>query len=145
MAEARASIVFCDDYREEVHGKFSLMGLYAGYLGLPAPRSELPKLCVVTMFELPRLAQYPKISVSVDWAQQTVSFDLDTQALTRAPSPPPGAPVDRIWISVPAQAVLISLEAGQTLSATASFGDTVLAHAQLAVVHNERLDLQPGS
>jgi hypothetical protein len=142
MTEARASIVFCDDYREEVNGKFSLMGLYSGYLGLPAPRSELPKLCVVTMFELPRLAQYPKISVSVDWAQQTTSFDLDVQALTRAPAPPPGAPTDRIWISIPAQGVLIPLEAGQTLSATAHFGNAVLAQAKLAVVHNEKLDLQ---
>lgn len=142
MAEARASIVFCDDYRQEVHGKFSLMGLYSGYLGLPAPKSELPKLCVVTMFELPRLSQYPKISIVVDWAQQTTNFDLDVHALTQAPAPPPGAPTDRIWISFPVQGVLIPLEVGQTLSAKACYGEAVLAHTELAVVHNEIRRLQ---
>lgn len=39
--------IFCDDMRNEVNGKFSLMGVFGGLMYLPGFPAVLPKLCAV--------------------------------------------------------------------------------------------------
>jgi hypothetical protein len=48
-----AHTIFCDDVRQEVGGKMSLMGIYTGDLLVPQQPWVLPKLCVVTTVVTP--------------------------------------------------------------------------------------------
>lgn len=47
--------IFCDDVRNEVGGKLSLMGCYSGELSVPSFPMTLPKLCMHFSFVFDRL------------------------------------------------------------------------------------------
>lgn len=48
-----ARFVFCDDFRQEVNGKHSLMGVYGQVMGVSGSPAALPKLVAVTSLSLP--------------------------------------------------------------------------------------------
>ncbi|MDD2774459.1 MAG: hypothetical protein PHU06_00740 [Gallionella sp.] len=49
-AHFSCSAIFCDDIRQELHGKMSLMGIYNGSMYVPVFPIVLPKICA--FFEL---------------------------------------------------------------------------------------------
>ncbi|MCA8492537.1 DUF6941 family protein [Burkholderia arboris] len=46
-------VVYCDDVRSEIGGKFTLVGVYSSDLQVPTAPVALPKLCVVSTFVVP--------------------------------------------------------------------------------------------
>jgi len=76
------STIFCDDIRQEVGGKLSLMGVYSGVMFLQALPATLPKLCVsltaLTSTECP----FQKISFKILKGDDLlVENDLDANQL----------------------------------------------------------------
>lgn len=55
--------IFCDDIRNEINGKISLMGIFGNLMYLPEFPAVLPKLCAVLT-----------VSISKDRPLQSVSF-----------------------------------------------------------------------
>jgi hypothetical protein len=53
MSRSNMVALFCDDVRNEVGNKLSLMGVYGQDLLLPELPATLPKLCAVMMLDLP--------------------------------------------------------------------------------------------
>lgn len=47
MIPRHVETIFCDDIRQEIGGKLSLMGIYSGALFVPAFPATLPKLCLL--------------------------------------------------------------------------------------------------
>lgn len=47
-------VVYCDDIRQEVGEKTSLIGLYNGQLGVPDFPCSLPKLCIIVSVSTPK-------------------------------------------------------------------------------------------
>lgn len=59
------STIFCDDIRQEVGGKLSLMGIYSGVMFVHAFPIILPKLCVSITAITPSKKPFKKISFKV--------------------------------------------------------------------------------
>ena len=57
--------LYCDDIRQEVGGKVSLMGIYTGMMYLPEMPALLPRICV-----------YSSLSVPIDDAIDHIEFEL---------------------------------------------------------------------
>jgi hypothetical protein len=78
------STIFCDDIREEVTGKKSLMGVYTGVMMLVgAAPTVIPQLCVLTTIRLdhkmlPKKATVKIIFEDEDFAEQIIS-SMDTE------------------------------------------------------------------
>jgi hypothetical protein len=47
MIPRHVETIFCDDIRQEIGGKLSLIGIYSGALFVPAFPATLPKLCLL--------------------------------------------------------------------------------------------------
>jgi hypothetical protein len=54
MSRPQLEVVFCDDVRQEIGNKQSLIGVYSGDLLVKHLPAVLPKLCVVATLRLPR-------------------------------------------------------------------------------------------
>lgn len=53
MANRFITSIYCDDVREEVGGKRSFIGVYAGQLIVQSAPAVLPKLCVIVIISTP--------------------------------------------------------------------------------------------
>lgn len=89
MAEIRASTpfgrtIFCDDIRQEVGGKITIIGVYSGVMFVlgEAPY-HLPKFCFLVEYAEGKNANSPPIALQIflpgdDEEQPSFSFDLPT-------------------------------------------------------------------
>lgn len=135
---AEATILFCEEYRQEAHGKFSLLGMFAGYLGVSVPEYIMPRLCVVALIKLKRQTDGPKLTLTLRLGDEVLaSQEGDLKLLEDAPLPPPGAPSDEIWLSVPLQGTNVMLRAGLSLHADLLLGDVRIASSSLAIVSHK--------
>lgn len=60
-----AHSVFCDDIRQEVGGKLTLVGVYSGALLVPTFPTVLPKLCIVLDIVTPADKPFQQLKVRV--------------------------------------------------------------------------------
>lgn len=59
-----AHVVYCDDIRQEIGAKTSLIGLYNGQLGVPEYPCALPKLCIVVSVSTPKEQMFGDLSLT---------------------------------------------------------------------------------
>lgn len=65
MTTESMNIVFCDDIREEVGSKRSLMGIYQAEMFVSAMPIMLPKLCAFVTLTFPNQKEISKIEVKI--------------------------------------------------------------------------------
>jgi hypothetical protein len=89
MVNKSIRAIYCDDVRQEVGGKVSLMGIYNSDMILPSFPAILPKLCVQLTITLP-YDQPPKKSVRVlllNNADVLAEMSIDEESLANTPLP----------------------------------------------------------
>jgi hypothetical protein len=97
--------IFCDDIREEVRGKVSLIGVYSGVLTIAAPLPILlPRFCIrVTYLERPGESDEPveiRVYLPHDDDVATVRQPLDMGTLRKSVPPAPFEGSERFLTSV---------------------------------------------
>ena len=74
MTENRTVIAqFCDDFRQEIGNKFSLMGCYGTDLYVPQFPITLPKLCVFVYVRTPKENPFGTLTLRVMRAEQALA------------------------------------------------------------------------
>jgi hypothetical protein len=74
MTEHRTVIAqFCDDFRQEIGNKFSLMGCYGTDLYVPQFPITLPKLCVFVYVRTPKENPFGTLTLRVMRAEQALA------------------------------------------------------------------------
>lgn len=74
MTENRTVIAqFCDDFRQEIGNKFSLMGCYGTDLFVPTFPITLPKLCVFVYVRTPKDNPFETLTLRVMRAEQALA------------------------------------------------------------------------
>ena len=64
---------FCDDVRQEIGNKFSLMGCYGADLYVPAFPITLPKLCVFVIARTPREQPFERLTLRLVRGSEVLS------------------------------------------------------------------------
>lgn len=73
-----AHAVFCDDIRQEMGGKITLVGIYQGQCLVPAIPCSLAKLCVSITISAPRSSPPKAVQVKGTYAgAEVISMNLD--------------------------------------------------------------------
>lgn len=133
MSDHHATVIFCDDFRQELGGKFSLMGLYAGYLAIPVEATRLPKFVAVVLADLGRDTPTPQVSIELKFDDQAVEMVAEPDPLSE--QVPKGAPVGRLHVALPLQATNVPVIAGTTVFTVAvRVGEELIGKGTLPVV-----------
>lgn len=80
MIARQVQTVFCDDIRQEVNGKLSLIGVYGGNMLVPAFPVIIPKLCLLVKILAPADDPINSMTVRVlrnDEVLQEINIDED--------------------------------------------------------------------
>ncbi|HJE71432.1 DUF6941 family protein [Pseudomonas oryzihabitans] len=88
-----AHVLYCDDIRNEVGNKLTLVGVYQGALVSAQIPALLPKLCVVLTLHTPKERMFEQVSVIGTYEdQEAFRMELGEEDLTSitAEMPPPG-------------------------------------------------------
>lgn len=82
------SVVFCDDVRQEVAGKLTFVGAYAGHMMLTANLPVvLPQICAVTTFRLaPPTEQIKAVFKILKSGQDEPLFEMEADIPAAQPS-----------------------------------------------------------
>lgn len=74
--------IYCDDIREEVGGKRSFMGVYAGGLTVQNAPVVLPRLCVIVILNTPMNRPFTKCVIRILRDDETMAeMQLESEAL----------------------------------------------------------------
>lgn len=72
--------ILCDDVREEIGNKISLMGIYDDNIVLPVLPAVLPKLCIyINMIDVSKDVTAFKVKVSVPGKDSPIEFNIPAQ------------------------------------------------------------------
>jgi hypothetical protein len=83
-----AHAVFCDDIRQEVGGKITLVGIYAGQCLVPSIPCSLPKLCLVLNISATRAAPVQSVTVTGAFAgNEVLNMTLDKNHIAEIMDP----------------------------------------------------------
>lgn len=83
-----AHVTYCDDIRQEVGGKITLVGIYAGQCLVPMIPCALPKLCVVINIAATRADPITSAVVTGAYAGSEVfSMDLGDEQIAQIMAP----------------------------------------------------------
>ena len=80
---------FCDDVRQEIGNKFSLMGCYGTDLYVPAFPITLPKLCAFVHVRTPRERPFERLSLRLVRGEDVLSELVANPEKLNAGDPPP--------------------------------------------------------
>ena len=91
MTSSRIVIAqFCDDVRQEIGNKFSLMGCYGTDLYVPSFPITLPKLCAFVHVRTPRESPFERLTLRLVRADEVLSELVADPEKLNAGEPPPG-------------------------------------------------------
>ena len=88
MIERSLSGIFCDDIREELRGKKSLIGCYGGIMEVSSFPITLPKLCVHTILQTPGTRPFKVVKVFV-LQDEDILAEGELPAVEQTPSKEP--------------------------------------------------------
>jgi len=88
MIERSLSGIFCDDIREEVRGKKSLIGCYSGVMEVSDFPITLPKLCVHAILQTPGTRPFRTVKVFV-LQDEDILAEGELPAMEQAPAQEP--------------------------------------------------------
>ncbi len=121
MSKPTIHVIYCDDIRNELGNKLSLMGIYDSELVVPAFPMTLPKLCAQILIRFQGQI-LPKESMKIELLNGDVSmavFELDKKSLeaVEIPTAEDHVPVDERSVSIQVHFILapFSLEGPSTL------------------------------
>ena len=80
---------FCDDVRQEIGNKFSLMGCYGTDLYVPAFPFTLPKLCAFVHVRTPRERPFERLALRLVRGEDVLSELVANPEKLNAGDPPP--------------------------------------------------------
>lgn len=80
---------FCDDVRQEIGNKFSLMGCYGTDLYVPSFPIRLPKLCAFVHVRTPREQPFERLTLRLVRADEVLSELVANPEKLNAGDPPP--------------------------------------------------------
>jgi len=80
---------FCDDVRQEIGNKFSLMGCYGTDLYVPSFPITLPKLCAFVHVRTPRESPFERLTLRLVRADEVLSELVADPEKLNAGEPPP--------------------------------------------------------
>jgi len=133
--DATVSIVFCDDFRLELGGKCSIMGVYRGFMSVPDVYPALPKFVVLSQVCSAAEHEGAPCSVTLNYEGRTVSratFNLGSP--DRSP-PSIAAGMDRkIFASVPIEIVGFQVKGHSVMEAEFAMDGEVLGREALVFV-----------
>lgn len=76
--------IYCDDIRQEVGGKITLVGIYAGQCLVPSIPCALPKLCAILNFSATRADPITSITVVGSFAgNEAFNMNLDAVQISQ--------------------------------------------------------------
>lgn len=92
MADRFISIQFCDDIRQEVGNKLSLMGCYPGAIQVERTPVTLPKLCAIVKVYTPLGRPFTRLAVRIVRDDQTLAeLTFAPESLASPADPPAGS------------------------------------------------------
>lgn len=80
---------FCDDVRQEIGNKFSLMGCYGTDLYVPAFPITLPKLCAFVYVRTPRERPFERLALQLMRGEDVLSELVANPEKLNTGDPPP--------------------------------------------------------
>jgi hypothetical protein len=105
-----AYTLFCEDYRPELGGKFSAIGIYPAELGISEDTRTFPKFVIITVASLTVHQFRAGLEVSL-WDRET----LLAKSPFSAASPPDEDEVERVVVQIPIEACPFDAVAGMEL------------------------------
>lgn len=73
-SDRHVEVLYCDDIRQEVGGKISLMGIYAGKLIVPSIPIVLPKLCILIKVLTDVSDPFRRLSAHIERGEERTSL-----------------------------------------------------------------------
>ena len=143
MSDVSASVLFCDDVRQELGGKMSVMGLYRGYIGIADDVPYLPKLVVLVMLDYARDLQGAATSIRLtdqSTVLAAVEFELGAAPPLAQGAAALGAP-DRVYANIPVELVGFQAKHGSQLVVQLAVADFQFTSDPLFVVRQSPDDL----
>lgn len=88
VTQRTAWCVVCDDVRQEVGSKYSMMGVYHGVILLPSFPATLPKLCFVISARTDTTNPFKELSFRVSKNDEEILAEatIDVTTISSAPS-----------------------------------------------------------
>ncbi len=105
-----AFTLFCEDYRPEIGGKFSAIGIYPAEMGIREEVQTFPKFVIVTVANLTPKQFRAGLEVSL-WDRDTL---LATSPVATI-QPPNEEEVERVVVQIPIEACPFDAVAGMEL------------------------------
>lgn len=100
-----ASSIFCDDIRNEINGKISLMGVVGGNLFVPEFPFVTARLCVLITVCTPMDQPFKHLKITGDYAGASLfDVEMDEGQLSQMTSDAPGSPFQT---AIAAQAMFV--------------------------------------
>jgi hypothetical protein len=128
----RATLLFCDDVRQEIGGKFSAHGIYQAYIGIAGPSITVSKLMLFAEAQLPLDAAGGKVCITIRGNGKEL-FKVDVSLPAAAPVQPEG--VDpQLPVVIPVEMTPFELKAGTRLFASMEW-DSWSQEVEIPVVH----------
>lgn len=113
-----AHVIYCDDIRNEIGNKLTLVGVYQGALVASPIPALLPKLCVVLTLHTPKERMFEQVSVVGTYDdQEAFRMELSKEELDSitADLPPPSADTKSYEMTLMATLTPFQIETTGTL------------------------------
>lgn len=141
--EISAIVHFCDDVRNEVGGKLSLMGLYRHFIAIPTAQVTFPKLVAVAFVDIPYPPPFPEMEVWLTDMGVSV-FPKIKVPLNNLPAGQIPAIRDICSFAVPVELVAYELKVGTELRMHLSAQDFSFSSQPLRIVPMSSVSTQNG-
>jgi hypothetical protein len=131
MSDWSAHVTFCDDIRQEMNGKFILIGVYTGEMLLFASPTNLSMATFIELYGLPLGGAQIRLAVRFEDGHETVSLGETYMALDMHR---PGLPV----VMAPTGLPFYSDRNGKLIVSLAVNAGEARDIGELAIVHRDQ-------
>jgi hypothetical protein len=137
--------IFCDDIRQEVGQKMSLMGVYHGELHVSALPTFLAKLCIAVFCATPLETPFKSMTIrtaSGEVILQEMSIsqtDLNTMQLEISSRSTEDDPIKSLYVGVSINLIPFAIEKEQSITVTAIADGVELTAGKLRIKHTPNL------
>lgn len=130
-------VTYCEDIRQEVGNKYSLMGCFAGELQVPQFPMLMPKLCAYFQIATPKQRMFKRLTIRLtigDDVVQSIEYpEENLLAMQKSISHDPGD-VNLITISGGCELIALTAVEPCTIRISAETEDETLLGSRLRIV-----------
>lgn len=131
MRIANATVLFCDDVRQELNGKFTIVGLYQGFLGLQVSPTQLPRFVALALVELPTSYAGQVMQVQL-WDRESALLKATVELAKQFE--PQSRDADVLRITMPVEMTPLVVSVDMRLRLSISVGDWIYQSPELPVI-----------